>query len=88
MKGKRHTLEQIMRVLREADGGRSITELCREHGISEQTLYRWRRKYADMHLDDAKRLKELEEENRRLKKLLAEKELHIDVLKQVNSKKW
>ena len=77
-----------MRILREADSGKSIQEVCREHQVTEQTFYRWRRKYADMDLDDAKRLKELEEENRRLKKLLAEKELHIDVLKEVNSKKW
>lgn len=77
-----------MRILRDADGGKPIQEVCREHLVTGQTFYRWRRKYADMDLDDAKRLKELEEENRRLKKLLAENELHIDVLKEVNSKKW
>jgi len=77
-----------MRILRDADSGKPIQEVCREHRVSEQTFYRWRRKYADMDVYDAKRLKELEEENRRLKKLLAEKELHIDVLKEVNSKKW
>ena len=77
-----------MKVLRESEGSKSVQEVCREHEISEQTLYRWRRKYAGMEVRDAKRLKELEEENRRLKKLVAERDLHIDVLKEVNSKKW
>ena len=88
MKKKRYNAEQIMKVLRESEGSKSVQEVCREHEISEQTLYRWRRKYAGMEVRDAKRLKELEEENRRLKKLVAERDLHIDVLKEVNSKKW
>ena len=88
MKKKRYNAEQIMRILRECDGQKSAQQVCREHEISEQTLYRWKRKYAGMEVHDAKRLKELEDENRRLKKLLAERDLHIDVLKEVNSKKW
>lgn len=77
-----------MRILRESEGSQSSQELCRQYEISEQTLYRWKRKYAGMEVHDAKRLKELEEENRRLKKLVAERDLHIDVLEEVNSKKW
>ncbi|MDQ8185035.1 transposase [Pelagicoccus sp. SDUM812002] len=88
MKKKRHSTEQIMKILRESEGSKSALEICREHEFSEQTLYRWKRKYAGMEVHDAKRLKELEEENRRLKKLVAERDLHIDVLKEVNSKKW
>jgi len=88
MKRKRHTLETIMRILREAERAGSVPEICRNHEISEQTFYRWRRKYAQMELSDAKRLKALEEENRRLKALVADQALNIAVLKEVNSKKW
>ena len=88
MKKKRHNTEQIMKILRESEGSKSALDLCREHDISEQTFYLWKRKYAGMEVHDAKRLKELEEENRRLKKLVAERDLHIDVLNEVNSKKW
>lgn len=77
-----------MRILREAEGGRSVLDICREHNISEQTFHRWKRKYGNMEISDAKRLKELEEENRRLKTMVADQALHIDVLKEVNSKKW
>lgn len=88
VKKKRHSVDQIMRILREADGGRSVLDICREHNISEQTFHRWKRKYGNMEISDAKRLKELEEENRRLKTMVADQALHIDVLKEVNSKKW
>lgn len=88
MKKKRHSIEAIMRILREAESGTSIPDVCRTHDISEQTFYRWRRKYAQMELSDAKRLKALEEENRRLKALVADQALNIEVLKEVNSKKW
>lgn len=88
MKKKRHSVEQIMRILREADGGRSVLDICREHNISEQTFHRWKRKYGNMEISDAKRLKELEEENRRLKTMVADQALHIEVLKEVNAKKW
>lgn len=88
MKKKRHSVEQIMRILRQADGGPSIQEICREHNISEQTFHRWKRKYGGMEVSDAQRLKQLEEENRRLKNLVADQALNIEVLKEVNSKKW
>ena len=88
MKKKRHSVDAIMRILRQADSGQKIADVCREHHITEQTFHRWRRKYADMDLADAKRLKALEEENRRLKALVADQALNIQVLKEVNSKKW
>ena len=88
MRGKRYSVEQIMRILRAADGGKTIVEVCREHNISEQTFHKWKRKYQGMELADAKKLKALEEENSRLKRLVAEKELDIQILKEVNSKKW
>lgn len=77
-----------MRILRQADGGQSAQEVCREHNISEQTFYRWKRKYGGMEVSEAQRLKQLEEENRRLKNLVADQALHIEVLKEVNAKKW
>ncbi len=88
MKKQRHSMDAIMRILRQADSGEKISDICRDRGITEQTFYRWRRKYADMDLSDAKRLKALEEENRRLKALVADQALNILVLKEVNSKKW
>ena len=72
MKGKTHSTKEIIRILRQADGGNTAQSVCREHNISEQTYYRWKRKYGDMELADAKRLKELEKENAELKKMLAE----------------
>jgi putative transposase len=88
MKRKRHTEEQIISILKEAEAGLSTADLVRKHGISEQTFYRWKSKYGGMELSDAKRLKQLEEENRRLKRLVADQALDIQVLKDVNSKKW
>jgi putative transposase len=88
MKKKRHSVETIMRILRQAETAQSVAEVCREYEISEQTLYRWRRKYDNMDLSDAKRLKALEDENRRLKSIVADQALNIVVLKEVNSKKW
>ena len=88
MKGKTHSTEKIIRILRQGDGGNTAQSVCREHNISEQTYYRWNKKYGDMELVDAKRLKELEKENAELKKMLAESMLENRVLKEVNSKKW
>lgn len=88
MKGKTHSTEEIIRILRQGDGGNTTQSVCRQHNISEQTYYRWKKKYGDMELADAKRLKELEKENAELKKLLAESMLENRVLKEVNSKKW
>lgn len=76
-----------MRIVRESDS-ESVSEVSRKHGITEQTLYRWRRKYAGMDMADAKRLKQLEDENRRLKEIVADQALNIKVLEHVNSKKW
>ena len=88
MQGKTHSTEEIIRILRQGDGGNTAQSVCREHNISEQTYYRWKKKYGDMELADAKRLKELEKENAELKKMLAESMLENRVLKEVNSKKW
>jgi len=73
--------------LRQADGGETAQSVCRKPNISEQTFYRWKKKYGDMELADAKRLKELEKENAELKKMLAESMLEDRVLKEVDSKK-
>ena len=88
MQGKTHSTEELIRILRQADGGETALSVCREHNISEQTFYRWKKKYGDMNLLDAKRLNELEKENAALKKRLAESMLENRVLKEVNSKKW
>ena len=77
-----------MRILRQAECGQAVQEICREHNISEQTYYRWKRKYGGMEVSEAQRLKQLEEENRRLKNMVADQALHIQVLKEVNEKKW
>jgi putative transposase len=85
---KRHSEEQIIRILREAErSGTSIREVCRQHNITEQTLYRWRNKYGGMEVADARRLKDLESENARLKRLVAEQMLVIDGLKEFSRKK-
>ena len=88
MKQKRYTTEQIIRVLRQADSGQTIEEICREHNISEGSFYRWKKKYGDMDLADAKRLKEMEKENSELKKVVAELMLDNRILREVNAKKW
>ena len=86
--GKRHSPEQIVRKLRQAEAklasGSSLPQVAKDLGISEPTFHRWRNRYGGMSSSEAKRLKELEKENARLKKLLAEKELDIDLLKEVN----
>jgi putative transposase len=85
---KRHSVEQIIRILKQVEGGTGLGEVCREHNISEQTYYRWKRKYGGMEQSEAVRLKGLEEENARLKRLVADQALDIQILKEVNSKKW
>ena len=88
MKRKRYSEEQIVRILGLARGGKSIAAVCREYGVSEQTVYRWRSKYGGMEVSEVRRAKELEEENRRLRKIVAQQAMDIDALKDVLSKKW
>ena len=88
MKRKRFTEEQIIAVLREHEVGAKTADLARKHGISEATLYNWKAKYGGMDVSDAKRLRSLEEENRKLKKLLAESMLDQAALKELLTKKW
>ena len=88
MKGKRHSTGEILRILRQADGSETAQSVCGAHNISEQTLYRWKKKYGDMELADAKRLKELAKEDAELKKRLAESMQENRVLTEVNYKKW
>ncbi len=85
---KRFTEEQIIGFLREAEAGLPIKELCRRHGFSEASYYLWRSKFGGMSVSDAKRLKELESENTRLKKMLAESMLEIEVTREALRKKW
>ena len=80
MKKSRHSTEQIIRILREVDAGASTEEVCRNHNISAQTFYRWRKKYGGMQLSEARKLKELEKENTELKKLLADELLRRKAL--------
>ena len=88
MKRRRHTPEQVIRKLREAERmlgeGRTIPEAAKELGVSEQTYHRWRNQYGGMKANDAKRLKELEKENQRLKRIVADQTLDIDMLKELN----
>ena len=88
MKQKQHSTEEIIRILRQAEEDPTVQDVCREHNICKATFHRWKRKYGDMDLADAKRLKELENENGELKKMLAESMLKIRVLEEVNAKKW
>ena len=88
MKGKRFTEEQIIGVLKEAEAGAATKDLCRRHGISEQSFYRWKAKYGGMEVSDAKRLRALEDENGRLKHIVAEQALDIAALKGVLGKRW
>jgi len=88
MKKKRFTEEQIIAVLKEAEAGARTKELCRTHGISEPTFYNWKAKYAGMTVSEARRLKELEAENAKLKRLLADAELDKAALKDLLGRKW
>ena len=88
MKRRRYTEEQIIGFLKAHETGTKLCDLIREHGFSEQSFYRWRSKFGGLEVSDAKRLRDLEAENARLKKLLAEAELDKAMLKDVLSKKW
>lgn len=88
MKKKRYSEEQIIKAIKENEAGTKVDAICRDLGISTGTFYNWRSKYAGLEVNEAKRLRELEAENAKLKKLLAEKVLENDALKDVVSKKW
>jgi putative transposase len=88
MKRKRFSEEQIIGVLREHEAGAKTADLARKHGVSEATIYNWKAKYGGLDVSEAKRLKALEEENARLKKLLAEQMLDVTALRELLAKKW
>ena len=87
-KGKRYTDEQIIRILRKVESGKAIASVCREYSISEATVHRWRNKYRGMDQSQLRRLKELEDENRRLKKIMTQQTMDIDALKDLLGKEW
>ena len=88
MKRSRFSEEQIIGILREHEAGMPTAELCRKHGISSATLYKWKAKFGGLDVSDARRLKTLADENAKLKKLLAETMLDIAILKDINARKW
>ena len=87
-KGTRYSEEQIIRILKDVEAGTSVAEVCRKYRVSEQTVYRWRSKYGGLETSELQRLRELETENARLKKIVAQQVLDIDALKDLVSKKW
>ncbi len=88
MRGSRFTEEQIIRVVKSVEGGLPVADACRQVGVSKNTLYAWRKKYAGLTVSDAKRLKGLEDENRRLKRVVADLTLDKQMLQDVLSRKW
>lgn len=88
MKRSRFSEEQIIAVLAEVESGKTTKEVCAAHNISQQTLYNWKRKYGGMDVSEARKLRALEDENARLKRMVAELAMQNDILKEVNSKKW
>ena len=86
--GKRYREEQIVKILKEVELGRSIADVCREHGISDQTYRNWRKRFSGMEVADIKEMRRLIKENAALKKIVADKELEIAAIKDVLSKKW
>jgi putative transposase len=85
---KRYSEEQIIKAIKQHEAGAKVDDICREYGISNGTFYYWRSKYAGLEVNEAKRLRELESENAKLKKLLADKLLEVEAMKDVLSKKW
>ena len=88
MKRSKFSDEQILAIVREGGAGRKVADVCRTHGFTEQTYYRWKAKYGGLELSEMQRLKQLEDENRRLKQIVAEQTLDIQALKAVVAKKW
>ena len=88
MKRSKFSDEQILAIVKEGEAGRKLHDLCRTYGITDQTYYRWKAKYGGMELSEMQRLKQLEDENRRLKHIVAEQTLDIQALKAVVAKKW
>ena len=88
MRKSRYSEEQIIRVIKQVEAGQKVKDVCREHGVTEQTYYRWKSKYGGLEVSEARRLKELEVENARLKKLVADLSLDNQMLKEVVNRKW
>ena len=87
MKKARYSDEQIVRILRDADRD-PVNEVAKRHGVSEQSIYGWRKRFGEFNVDEVKRLKAVETENARLRKLLVERDLEIEIMKEVNGRKW
>ena len=88
MRKSRFSQEQIINILREVEGGQTVDAVCARHNLSKATFYGWKRKYGGLEVSAARRLRSLEDENSRLKRLVADQAVQIQILKEVNSKKW
>lgn len=88
MRKSRFTTEQIVAILQQQEVGAKAAELCRQHGITQQTLYRWKKTYGGMQVSEAQRLTQLEDENRQLKRIVADQALNLQVVKDLLGKKW